>query len=196
MRQISIYKEEIFRRSKVKLQQRQKRRRILSWCVPLVLCLAVYSTVSLIPAFSHKNSGSAPEAYLDGSSGSYVCSYETVTVRDLAKPEQNISSITDKVAVTKAYCTVFAFDESTYAGNSESNKHTALGGVDSDFRGYSDGYLITFRTAEGAESHCVLHGNELYFAAKDQSAQLTDGQVSQIEAALGISPDTGKETTG
>lgn len=194
MKQIDSYKEEIFRRSKIKLQQRQKRRRMLTLCIPFALCLAICSAAAILPAFSHKNSESAPEAYYDGSNGSYICSYETVTVRDLAKSGQTVAAITDKVAVTKAYCAIFAFDETTDTGSSEDNKHSPVGGADSDFRGYSDGYLITFCTAEGAESHCILRGNALYFAAKEQSVALTETQVSQIETALGISRDAGKET--
>lgn len=193
MKQIDIYKEEIFRRSEVKLQQRRKRRRILTLCLPLVVCLSLCSLAAFLPTFSHKNAEAQPETYFDGSNGSYVCSYETVTVRDLAEPEQTISNITDKAAVTKAYSAVFAFDESR---GTEENKHSAAGGVDSGSYGHSGGYLITFQTAEGAQSHCILHGNELYFAAKDQSVALTDAQVSQIETVLGISPDAGKETDG
>ena len=196
MKQIDSYKEEIFRRSKAKLQQRQRHRRMLTLCLPFALCLAICSAATLIPIFSHKNSESAPESYYNGSSGSHICSYETVTVRGLAEPAQTIAAITDKVAVTKAYCAIFAFDEPTDAGSSEDNKHSPVGGADSDFRGYSDGYLITFRTAEGAESHCILRGNELYFTAKDQSVALTETQVSQIETVLGISRDAGKETAG
>lgn len=187
MREINEYKEEIFRRSKAKLQKRQKmRQRILTWCLPIAICLAAYSAITLLPAVSSKNgaSESADGIVIGNTSGSYICSYTQVTI----KKGDEVKTITDKVATTRLFELVFFPDDGNDQATSDESKKETGSLLDTpNYSSHAADYVITFQTDSGAQSIFLLNGNELYNVSRETKTILTDTQLTELLAALGVS---------
>ena len=180
MRNLKECQAEVFRRSEKRIEKRRKTyKRIGVWCIPLVLCIAAYSAVSLLPGSSSKGTNETADGKTqEFANGSYICSYERVEIRERGG---KVTQITDKVAVTKAFSAVFAYDDKTDNGENQS----AVGQV------LEADVLITFSTGEGDKTVCGLHGNRLIYGHKNIQVDLTDAQVAEMLTALGIEERSG-----
>lgn len=176
MRNLYDCKAEIFRRSEQRIQKRrQNRRRILACCVPAVLCITVCAAMFL-PV---KKDGSE---HFDGLTGgisleSYVCSYVEVTIQQGANAPQRI---TDKAAVTRIFEAVFQPDWAVHA-ETGTEPEKASGSLIPPAE-----YIITFMTEDGSKTVYTLDENILFSIKENSRILLSDAQVSQLKAALGI----------
>ncbi len=189
MRDLKDCQAEVFRRSEERIRKRIKRRRqILSLCIPLVICLGIFSVTVLHNGLNGIRAG---DGFTMGSAdSSYICSYETVTVQASDTPEKVLVSISDRAAVAKAYCAVFAFDDPSDKGDGNDknmNFSSNIEGAPMDSPAPLRGYIITFSTAEGAQTLCTLDGNKLYYSKENRFVTLTDSEVLEIKLALGLS---------
>lgn len=181
MRDLKDCQAEVFRRSEEKIKNRQKtRRQLLAWCVPFAACAAICAVVALPPAVSDKSTFDGVSSELTGgqTNESYVCSYSQVTIQH----GDSVKIVTDKVAVTKLFETVFAYEQNI-GQNPSANKNNES--ADEHYAS-SAGCIILFETEDGSQTALVLSGNELKNETKNTKIFLSDTQRAELLAALGI----------
>lgn len=185
---------EIQRRSeKILLARKKRRKHVLLACIPLVLCIGVY-TVCVLPAMAPARD-TAPESITeaplkDAAMGSLVCSYEKVQIQSLETTSTYGHTIADRVAITKIYSAILdIYPEGGDALSPEKgNNGTATGGRGEVVYGQPSGYRITFTTADGTTDVYVLQEDTLTKLRTGEAAALTQTQQQQLYALLGIAP--------
>ncbi len=185
MREIDECKAEVFRRSEKRIKERKKKRNhILSLCIPLCLVVTVWS-VMIMPAMMPKKAvKNVAEVVIEDctTSNSYVCPYTEVMIRNADSSNVGSQSVTDKVKVARIFETISALNESADGGltadedaadQNESTKNLT-------------GYIITFVTEDGSEKVYALDNNELFNVDENTRIILTDSQLEELSALLGI----------
>lgn len=182
MRDLAQCRAEIFRLSQEKTKKRrQRRRQILTCCIPLVICLA--AAFLLLPAQQNKTAAGTDGAA--ETAGSITCSYVQAEIRST----DECRSVTDKVAVTKIFSALHSMyaQEPTYGMGGETSVpekgQENLQGASGSNQGE---YTVTLATAHGEETVYALSGNFLTNRSTGQVAELTEIQLSQLKAALGL----------
>lgn len=93
MRELNDCMAEVFRRSEARItQRRQKQKRALTWCVPLVLCVTL--AAAAIPATTQPT---PPDSVAAPESGDVVCPYTQACIRSRAMPEARVFDDPDQV---------------------------------------------------------------------------------------------------
>lgn len=191
MRDFEERKTEIFRRSKERLAQRRRRRRIIISCIPLVICIAVLSVFKM-PVFELKTDKSAPN-----DCNQTVSAGEYISVRIQGKGENSGYSkiIEDQELVEKIVNSISgAASEETGDESSDPTDNKLAGAhqdaVDATVEGtcFDQGnseasYTIIIVDADGSERIYTISGDVL-IGEKGGSIVLSDKQLSEIESLL------------
>lgn len=191
MRDFEERKTEIFRRSKERLAQRRRRRRIIISCIPLVICIAVLSVFKM-PVFELKTDKSAlNDCNQTVSAGEYI------SVRIQGKGENSGYSkiIEDQELVEKIVNSISGAaseenrDESSeptdnkLAGAHQKPVDDAIAGTCFDQGNSEASYTIIIVDADGSERIYTISGDVL-IVEKGGSIVLSDKQLSEIESLL------------
>lgn len=194
MRNLDECKAEIFRRSNEKIKERKRiRNRVLTWCIPAVLCIAVWS-VTILPTMITPRKDTAPETTdvltedkhtMDNA----VYPYVEVEIRDISEGAAYYRRITDSMEATQVFNRIQNF----YGADNvapEVNENVVQDNVpdEQDMQASSkqNGYTVIFSTAEGESITYILVGNELRNTATGQRLILTDAQALELKEALGL----------
>lgn len=182
MRTLPECKAEIFRRSK---QIREKRRRmgkhILLGCIPVILCVAVWS----VSTHSQKEvvGASDPHFYSDGSilTGG-VCLYREA---ELQNPKSGSRKITDAAAVADLLRLIqsFAPDETAApGGKTEQTPDT----VPNHSSAMGSALRIVFYGSDGNTCTYLLNGSSLINQETGTQLTLSETQLATLQAALAL----------
>lgn len=186
MRGLSECKAEVFRRSENRIKEgRKKRNRVIALCIPLVLFITAYSVMilpAMMPAGEANHNGHG-EMYGESANGSDVCSYTEVVIRNADSPDGESQRVTDKAAVTEMFEAIFSLDGEIGAGAIAANESEQQ----IENAGRLTGCIITFITDDGLKTVYTLNKNELLNVSANTKIILTDAQVTELKATLGIS---------
>lgn len=200
MRNLMECQAEVFRRSEKRIKERKQRRKhVLMACIPLVLCLSVFSAIALPDLkMSAPTSNGSVDIYSAGAqeiqteNQSIVCSLAEIQVTgpDFSKTYRKVSDILE----ISDYLHGFGYR------SSESNSAASGGLVEEtkkeqsesdDSFGYiadcaAPGYKITLVMHEGGEEVYYLLGDTLENQITGQSFTLYQKQVEKLKGLLGI----------
>lgn len=191
MRDLKECQAEVFRRSEKRIKERKRRRNhILMVCVPVVLCISLYSAFVLPNRMNTESSDFAePEMYVAGVTedmlGSLSCSVSEITVAGSGFSQ----SYTDLDQILRISNRLNALETRGWGdGNSEvaddedGSENTP--GVIADSA--TEGYRITLVMREGENPRYLLAGNTLKNLVTNQTHTLTQIQVNELYDLLGI----------
>lgn len=206
MRSFEERMAEINRRSeKIKRERKDLRKRILLACIPLALCIGLWSVLLLgqggpagdmilLPENVPQDDGSAMGT-LNGS-GSGIAYTELTLSANSALLDDEEKIVTD-AAVVKTVYEIFT-EQYRFGISSESTtedqesitetKESADGAYETPKDNYAPvmEYTFTFTTPGGAEAIFTLRGNQITDKASGESHILTQEQLSRLKDTLGI----------
>lgn len=192
MKNLEIYKAEIFRRSEEKIKKRrQNRKRLLLGCIPVCLC-AVIGTVVLLQSGDNGETEMATQDILQENVTESVMASttapfrsvqirglgETLLVEDRAKVGKLYQTITDRFAAAHANATENKIEDWRFMEDREGNMSLFVESV--------PGYEIQF-TADNGDTHCFRFWLDGWLMKKgdwDQSVFLSPEQVAELKALL------------
>ncbi|MBQ7341383.1 MAG: hypothetical protein IJW41_04375 [Oscillospiraceae bacterium] len=191
MRDLMECQAEVFRRSEMRIKERKRRRtHILMACVPVVLCISLYSAFVLPNMMNtESNDFAEPEMYLGGlpedTCESLICSISQITIAGSGFSQ----SYTDLDQILRISNRLKALETRGWGdGNSEvADDEDGSGntsGVTADSA--TAGYRITLVMHEGENSRYLLAGNTLKNLLTDRTHTLTQIQVYELYDLLGI----------
>lgn len=167
---------------------------MLAVCIPLVFCIAAYS-VFILPAMlpASKTENFADNNAVPGKYGSiFACSYTEVVIN--CADDSDSRRITDAAEVARILSAIQGLCDDP--GSSGSVLPEVNPGeipvVESIYQSMGltpdlNGFVVTFRTADGYENVYILDGNELLNVNEKTRILLTDLQTAALKEALGIS---------
>ena len=178
---------EIYRRSEKIVQQRKKRRKhILLVCIPLVLCLTVLGALSM-PSMMPKGDA-APENMAADASGIYTANVVKVDVtgenRTLTYTDvQDVLRITDYLRE----CTLEPPAAVQPENNGVCDREDSSQSVLEDQSTENTGYTVTLVMEDGSQIRYFLQDHQLINAQTNCSYPLSQGQLKELKAQLGLS---------
>ena len=190
MRNFEERKEEIFRRSEKRIEQRKRTvKRVVLTCVPLVLCLTAVSGYLALSGFGRSDM-SAPESAFDPhysvqdsviSNGSAVP--ESPDIPECMPPAQIISlqvQVGDEVYDCADNETIQKMEKLLPdTGMIADNDHTPESADEDQKYGKGDTLTVTLTYADGSEKVYWLEGNR--FIGSDGIRELTPEQLAWLE---------------
>lgn len=191
MRKLEQCKAEVLLRSESRIKERRKkRRRIMTWCVPLALCVTA-CLAALLPAMGDRPKSAGREWGCEAApENSFVCTYREVVIQKLGD-EADSRRVMSPGETTKIFEAVYMLDASIGTGhmqmetagteNSGDTGDTVIGSI----KGQT-GYEITFFGVDGTQVCYVLEENTLYNVTWDLIIPLTPAQGDALRATLGI----------
>jgi len=172
MRNLDECKAEVFRRSHERIKKRQRnKKRILTFCIPLFLCIAVYMVVTLpsleAPEEEQKVGGVEGEDY-----GS--CFYTSVEIKRLSENETYSRECVDQKEVEQMlhYMNTLC----------DTNEGTPLQAEAT----YMDSYAITFLCEECSSTTYILADNELVNIELYTKWILSEKQMEELKETFDI----------
>ena len=191
MRDLKECQAEVFRRSEKRIKERKRRRNhILMVCIPVALCVSLFSVLNLPDMMSTGSSDfAAPEMYANGLTedmlGSLSCTVSEITVTGSGFSQ----SYTDLDQILRISNQLYACETRGWGdGNSEvaddEDGSENISSVTADSA--TAGYRITLVMHEGENARYLLAGNTLKNLLTDRSYTLTQIQVYELYDLLGI----------
>ena len=196
MRELHECQAEVFRRSEKRIKERKQRsKRILMTCIPLVLCLTAFGAFMFPQLFNHKQ---APEDML-GPAGTQAAmgqdEYQGLTcaIAEIKVSGNGVSmhytDVADLLLISDQLHTYGTRAPETNAAVSEDgsdrneNADDVIGSIT-----YSANaaYTITLITHEGVKTEYCLFGNTLRNQTTNQAYTLTYEQAKELRDMLGI----------
>ena len=196
MRELHECQAEVFRRSEKRIKERKQRsKRILMTCIPLVLCLTAFGAFLFPQLFNHKQ---APESIL-GPAGTQAAmgqdEYQGLTcaIAEIKVSGNGVSmhytDVADLLLISDQLHTYGTRAPETNAAVSEDgsdrneNADDVIGSIT-----YSANaaYTITLITHEGVKTEYCLFGNTLRNQTTNQAYTLTYEQAKELREMLGI----------
>ena len=209
MRNFDERKAEIFRRSENRIKKRKKnRKRILTLCIPLGLCIAILSVLYLpdMMITRNKNNNAADMDTVDvleDISGFAFTSLEitnNIASSGNSKTENDISNIENIYNIIQSsfvskdesqddvydqYADVHKGESSNkYDANDEKHSSANQSGSTSQNHTKELCYTIAFNADNGTQTVYTLDGNILTNQITKQAVTLTDSQLSKLQMAL------------
>lgn len=196
MRNLNECQAEVFRRSEKRIKERKQRRNhILMACIPLVLCITLFSAF-LLPGVlpeDAKDAGPAGEVNEDKSE-SLACAYTKIDVTgngiSLSYTEAsdvlNISNQLTSYMVNEPESNLTGSEEirgEDFQDGTEDDLHFGMTGATS---AAGAGYVITLTLHEGGTIAYRLSGNSLLDMAENKTYKLTQAQLKELNELLGI----------
>lgn len=187
MRELTECKAEIFLRSEKRIKEHRRTRNLIFACfIPLCFCIAV--TMALLQPMISTDRYCKADADCNGEEydavNSIFCSYVEVEIQTVGESTEHYLKITDKPAVDKIFSAIYGL----YNVDGSVAKYEVESAY--DYKANSSGepscYSITLSTAEGVGTTFVLSGNELVDTDTDQILILSDLQLADLKAVIGI----------
>lgn len=191
MKDMSVYKAEVFRRSEKRIAARRAaRNRVLAFCIPLVLFIGIWS-VMILPAMLPAGSSdlSPEEEMIDGGSGSLgnVISYNSVKIEILDLEEEVFQEYSHISNVEKLYSLIHSYfssneitDEST-----EQKQESAAGTAPENEATDSNKKLqcrIIFASKDGRQRSYLLYQNTISDEQTGQIEVLSEKELQDLKA--------------
>lgn len=177
MAQIQRRSEEIIRQRKI------RNRRILTICVPSVLCIGICAAV-LLPA---KPKAPAPETRLESVQQSQLCSIAKIQVSgdDVSRTYTEAEAV---ILITNQLSRYTQSSESNTAQDitTESVDDTESSQVTGAPSVSATGYTITLYLHDGTTTEYYLLGTTLKNTRTQESYPLTQKQLTELKALLGL----------
>lgn len=185
MKDMSVYKAEVFRRSGERIRARKAaRNRALAFCIPLLFVAAVWS-VAILPAMMPAKSEDraqnfAPEMENVGSG--LVHPYVELEITTSAED----CKVSEAPKITELYSAVTAlfYAEESADGCTEENSKESAGST-SDMN-YGEKYTLTFVTANGEEQSYVLYRNTLTDEKTSETVILGESERQELIYAISL----------
>ena len=195
MRELHECQAEVFRRSEKRIKERkQRRRRILMTCIPLVLCLTIFGTF-LFPQLNNNMQApeGMPESETQAAMGqdenqSMTCSIVEIKVSGNGVSIQ-YTDVADLLLISDQLNTYGTRAPETSGTTNEDgsdrseNADDVVGGVADSANA---AYTITLVTHEGEKTEYQLIGNTLLNQTTNQAYTLTYEQAKELREMLGI----------
>lgn len=199
MRNLNECQAEVFRRSeKIIKQRKQRKKRMLMGCIPLVLCITMFSGLFL-PGM--KPTGSAAPCETEAAMGGLTEEVYENLARTIARIE--VSGFGFSQTYTDAFDILLISDQLYSCGVCvpESNGATYEGTLDETVKENTDGsdgiadvmagsadtgYTITLVMCEGSKTVYCLSGNMLTNQMTNQTYTLSQKQTNELKDLLGI----------
>lgn len=196
MRELNECQAEVFRRSEKRIKQRKQRRNhILVACIPLVLCITLFSAFFL-PGVLPGNPNDADFAggLNENKSESLACAYTKIDVTGngvslsytKVSDVLNISNQLASYMVSEPEKNLPAGEEirgEDFQDETEEDLYLGMTGAAS---AAGEGYVITLTLHEGGTVVYRLSGNSLLDLTKNQTFKLTQEQLKELNQLLGI----------
>ena len=195
MRELHECQAEVFRRSEKRIKERkQRRRRILMTCIPLVLCLTIFGTF-LFPQLN--NNMQAPEGMPDSETQAAMGQDEnqsmTCSIVEIKVSGNGVSirytDVADLLLISDQLNTYGTRAPETSGTTNEDgsdrseNADDVVGGVADSANA---AYTITLVTHEGEKTEYQLIGNTLLNQTTNQAYTLTYEQAKELREILGV----------
>ena len=195
MRELHECQAEVFRRSEKRIKERkQRRRRILMTCIPLVLCLTIFGTF-LFPQLNNNMQApeGMPESETQAAMGqdenqSMTCSIVEIKVSGNGVSIQ-YTDVADLLLISDQLNTYGTRAPETSGTTNEDgsdrseNADDVVGGVADSANA---AYTITLVTHEGEKTEYQLIGNTLLNQTTNQAYTLTYEQAKELREILGV----------
>lgn len=198
MRELNECKAEIFRLSEKRIKARKKAiKRAFALCIPLCIVSLILS-VAVIPAMMPTKEAN-DEAQIElpnlvnGSSGSYVCSYTKIVISD--SEGDSVREITDKAQVTQIFELIFSVDRGI-GGSGAADENFAVadgsGTLEESFStvpknedkkenfSVNEKYTFAFIDVSGTKTVYMLTGNELQNVPAGTVTVLSQEQLEEL----------------
>ena len=200
MRNFEERKAEVFRRSEKRIKERKQRRNhILMTCIPLVLCITLFSALFLsgmLPGET-RDPGVADGAVgglTENKSESLTCAYTRIDVVGNGI-SLSYTKASDMLSISNLLA-AYVIDEpesNTSVGETtrgdDSKNESAEGsyiGTTGASSATGTGYVITLTLHEGGTVAYRLTGNSLIDVAENKTYKLTQVQLKELNELLGI----------
>jgi len=189
MKEINEYTAEVLRRSEKRIRERKKRRsRILMCCIPLFICVSVFSLAVLPKISANKRADVLKDSY---NSDSIFCSYVQVEIKDNNNKTSNYNIVTDKLEVDRLYSVVLSAFESL--GNDSDYNEEFKNENDSETKEHTnvtstktENYTFIFATADADSTTYTLTDNILINKSSGQRVILNSNQLIKLKQAFKI----------
>ena len=191
MRDLETCKAEVFRRSEEKIKERSRmRRRALTLCVPLVLCLVIGAVTA--PMLLRDGNKAGPSSVADSLPESQSLN------KDAADPYGAAPRI-ESDAASKLLRSLAPSADTAIAGNDNHDKkntgkdpdtaYETVDGTGIPYSGYAEDALrFTLVTPEGEETYTLCDGM-LRCETECWQRELTEEEEETLRRTLGLSPD-------
>ena len=193
MREINECTAEVFRRSEKRIKERKRRRQILMACIPLVLCLTLFSAFvlpTMMPAGS-SDKNAAPESSKEQYSGALGEDCDGILSAGSVEVSGNgvsnyYTSAEDVQSIMDLLNGIVAVPETEDADDFVTNGSTTT----SRDEAYEDnGYKIVVTRSDGTTAEYLLLGTTLIDQATQEEFQMSEETYFELKDALGIPLD-------
>ena len=194
MRELHECQAEVFRRSEKRIKERkQRRRRILMTCIPLVLCLTIFGTF-LFPQLNNNMQApeGMPESETQAAMGQDENQSMTCSIVEIKVSGNGVSirytDVADLLLISDQLNTYGTREPETSGTTNEDgsdrseNADDVVGGVADSANA---AYTITLVTHEGEKTEYQLIGNTLLNQTTNQAYTLTYEQAKELREILG-----------
>lgn len=197
MREINECTAEVFRRSEKRIKERKRNRnRILMCCIPLLICITVFST-AILPAMMPAKKGenlSDNCSDMAGNADDTNVAYVSVEVINVGTATQSTILKDDADEVAQICYTLQSSFENSGGDNKESVNDMEDDGLVEDNKDFSQSgttnlsseFRIIFTTENGSQTIYSLSGYKLINETTKQETLLTADQRSNILDTLGL----------
>ena len=187
---------EVFRRSEKRIKERKRNRnRILMCCIPLLICITVFSTAilpAMMPAKKGENLSDNCSDMAGNADGTNVA-YVSVEVINVGTATQSSILKDDADEVAQIYYTLQSSFVNSGGDNKESVNDMEDDGLVEDNKDFSQSgttnlsseFRIIFTTENGSQTIYSLSGYKLINETTKQETLLTADQLSNILDTLG-----------
>lgn len=191
MRDLNECQAEVFRRSEKRIKERKQRRKhILMACIPLVLCITMFSAF-VLPAMMPAGSGdknAAPESFDEQYSGALGEDGEGILVAGSVEVSGNgiscyYTSVEDVQSIIGLLNGIVAVPETDDADDMESN---ASADTSRDESYEDNGYKIVVKRSDGTTAEYLLIGTMLIDQATQEEFPIDEETYFELKDALGI----------
>ncbi len=189
MKDLSVYKAEIFRRSSERIRARRSaRNRALAFCIPVFLIVGIWS-VMILPAMMPAGSEDLfPEGDIFKESMGTAVPYDSVKI-ELLEQEDTFYQYSDVSNVKKLYSLIdsFFFSDAVKDESNEEKQESAEGTSPDDEATDTNKELqcrIVFTSHDGKEKSYLLYSNTLTDELTGNKEILTESELKELKAYL------------
>ncbi len=188
MRSFDERRAEIFRRSGERIKKRKKAKRIMLTCIPLFVCVILWSVVLL--GQQNKSSFTSDSAtntntYFEDDCAPPPAVYTAVEVLEQDKADGYYKKTDEPLKIDKINKFIEAVVE---ASKTVADDYTdqIQSETDANDATKSTSYEIKFIMTNGSTKSFVLNGNKLLSKADNAVYSLSDSQLGTLKALLGL----------
>lgn len=198
MRELNECTAEVFRRSEKRIKERRRNRsRVLAVCIPVCLIITVWAVISFSPMMLAAETGDlvqAAEEINGAAEGSPACPYTAVEIREpgIFPEEEHYGKVTDPSAVSEMFQTIHSLFSDAYGNNltDGGNVPSEEAPVANDLTDAASNRMdctIIFTAEDGSQAVYHLLENSLVDVSAQETVFLSDAQMVELLAVLGIS---------